>query len=331
MNSLIFNEISVPFDNYTSACEGLELFVSTWIQARQSGFTEIRLPFEQGNYLYSLDIAPGYNISKLLNSDMSNCLSHSIFQKDLKDRFKDIMTSSPFIADSYTIKKKSFERSEFTLTSNGGNISCIGLGVGWILETLCISFLSHDRWKQTLIKLSRYYIDEEGNEHNDLVTSKNISIPDHLLIHQEWVDNIRKIQIAKSRDLWERRVELFPHLIFCGEVEKQFSQIGRQSKYFDQIIEKLKGLNKFAGDYAKGKNRYSDQEFKQYGLNVSGESISTMSKYGNYRRFRLPEGGRESFEKHIKAGDLRFHFFINQRENKIYVGYIGAHLPIISG
>ena len=130
MNSLIFNEISVPFDDYTNACKGLEQFVCTWIQARQSGFTEIRLPFEQGNNLYYLDIAPGYNIGKLLHSDMSNGLSHNILQKDLKDRFRDIMTSSPFIADSYTIQKNSCERSEFTLTYSKGNIPCTGLGVG---------------------------------------------------------------------------------------------------------------------------------------------------------------------------------------------------------
>ena len=45
------------------------------------------------------------------------------------------------------------------------------------------------------------------------------------------------------------------------------------------------------------------------------------------RLFKLPNGKTECFELHIKTGDLRFHFFPDNNSLKIYIGYIGTHLP----
>jgi len=46
--------------------------------------------------------------------------------------------------------------------------------------------------------------------------------------------------------------EFFPHLVLCGEVEKQLACLGIQSKFFDQIIEKLKRLNEYARNWQNG-------------------------------------------------------------------------------
>jgi hypothetical protein len=55
-----------------------------------------------------------------------------------------------------------------------------------------------------------------------------------------------------------------------------------------------------------------------------------MSSYGNERIFQMPSGGTEIFELHIKTGDLRFHFYPDNKNFKIFVGYIGPHLNTIS-
>ena len=67
----------------------------------------------------------------------------------------------------------------------------------------------------------------------------------------------------------------------------------------------------------------------QTSLNASGESQQTMKKYGSHRRFKLTDGRREIFELHIKTGDLRFHFFPDNNNKCVYMGYIGKHLPTI--
>jgi len=70
---------------------------------------------------------------------------------------------------------------------------------------------------------------------------------------------------------------------------------------------------------------------ENYSLNISPESQPTLRKFGYQRRFKLPNGTRETFEFHIKTGNLRLHFYPDNNTHEIYIGYIGKHLDIVSG
>lgn len=130
------------------------------------------------------------------------------------------------------------------------------------------------------------------------------------------------------KGLWEKREELFPNLILCGEVEKQISRIGN-SKSFNQIVARLKEFDKAIEDWTEGNFSYRNIN-KNYSLVISPESKGTMNQYSNERLFSLPNGGTESFELHIKTGDLRFHFYPDNTTKKVYIGYIGPHLSTIT-
>lgn len=130
------------------------------------------------------------------------------------------------------------------------------------------------------------------------------------------------------RNFWIKRERLFPNLIMCGEVKHQIAVCGN-STHFNQIIDKLKLLENAVANWASGNFSYS-QINNNYALRISPESSITMNRYGNERRFSLPNGGTELFELHIKTGDLRFHFFPDNQNRKVYVGYIGAHLSTVT-
>jgi hypothetical protein len=130
------------------------------------------------------------------------------------------------------------------------------------------------------------------------------------------------------RNLWSKRTKLFPHLQLCGEVEEQLSKIGN-SGYFKQIVDRLREFDNAVSNWSNGAFSYKDINAK-YSLRISPESDKTMEKYGNERIFSLPKGGTEYFELHIKTGDLRFHFFADNQNQKVYVGYIGPHLSTVS-
>ena len=123
---------------------------------------------------------------------------------------------------------------------------------------------------------------------------------------------------------WERREQLFSKIILCPSVEDDLKKIG--SSYLNQIKDKLIALDNYVVKYwQKDSFQHADANEK-CSLNISPESKKTMEqqKYYNQRIFKLPDGRNECFELHIKAGNLRFHFF---PENcKIYIGYIGKHL-----
>ncbi len=131
------------------------------------------------------------------------------------------------------------------------------------------------------------------------------------------------------REIWDNREKLFPHLILCGQVEQQLRNIG-ESPILKQIISRLKMFDYAAAKWTEGEFSYKKVN-KNYPLRISPETDNTMAKYGNERRFKLPNGEKKDFILHIKTGILRFHFFADNTEKKIYIGYIGSHLNTISG
>ena len=137
----------------------------------------------------------------------------------------------------------------------------------------------------------------------------------------------QKIQeITKGIEIWERRSLLFKRIELCPGVKTQLKSIG----YTEQILNKLLELDSYCQNYWQ-KGTFSYKDANEYAsLKISPESASTMSdpKKKQMRLFKLPNGETECFELHIKTGDLRFHFFPDNNSLKIYIGYIGAHLPI---
>jgi hypothetical protein len=320
MDVYIFNELSItPFANTYEAKEGMKTFIQACAKARELGFQTLRL-HENIENLYKLQIAPDYIVSQWLKD--------SEVEDDLKDNFRDIIFYSPLISDDEPIAKEQNTLSEFKIKVDNEIKMAEGLGAAYFLDTLCVSFLSHKLWDEEEIKnIEHWSLKEEGIDVTTTVVVKHASKPKHLAKHKTWFEQKKRESLQKSRDLWERREEFFPHLVLCGKVEQQLTGLGIQSKFFDQIIEKLKRLNEYAENWQQGS--YSNNDVKQHGLDVSGESDSTLNKYGRQRKFRLPNGKKALFENHIKTGDLRFHFYPDDEHKIIYVGYIGSHLPTI--
>jgi hypothetical protein len=320
MDYYIFNELSTPFATKPEAKTGLKTFIRACIKVGELGLHTLRLPETIGQNLYNLQVAPNYLISQWLQEPEVEV------EEDLKDKFREIATFSPLMTDEEPIAKEFNSRSEFRITLGNDTKLVAGLGAAYLLETLGLSFSSHPIWNsEEITNIVHWYLDETGSETTEIILVKHASQPEHVARHTTWFENQRRESLQKSSDLWNRRQEFFPNLSLCGEVEKQLTKLGIQSKYFDQVIERLKRLDNYARDWTEG--AYSDDMVKQYGLKVSGESPGTLSKHGQSRKFRLPNGERRLFEKHIKTGDLRFHFYPDNEKKHIYVGYIGKHLP----
>ncbi len=71
------------------------------------------------------------------------------------------------------------------------------------------------------------------------------------------------------------------------------------------------------------------QATEEYGsFDISPESQKTLNKYGHLRTFNI-NGELHIFSNHIKIGNnFRIHFYI--KNNKLYIGHCGKHLPIAS-
>lgn len=138
MNIYIFNELSTPFYSVEQAKNELAYFINTCMKANSLGFEMLHLHQNIGKYLFQLQIAPNYTLSQWLQD--------SGIEKELKSRFRSITTQTPLITDDYPIEKERNELSEFKIEINHKTEPANGLGAAFLLETLCVSFLSHDLW-----------------------------------------------------------------------------------------------------------------------------------------------------------------------------------------
>ncbi len=93
-------------------------------------------------------------------------------------------------------------------------------------------------------------------------------------------------------------------------------------------------LNYFAEKWQSGNySFYSSENLRESGMpyRVSSESSSVRDNptLRKLREFYLPSGIRCFFEEHVKLSNgFRIHFYPNDDNKKIYVGYIGPHLKL---
>lgn len=130
--------------------------------------------------------------------------------------------------------------------------------------------------------------------------------------------------ISSGQDLWERREELFEHLIFCESVKDQLYN-DPQINHIQQIISRLNILN----DYYKNYEYYSSSKLG-HNARTESESVKKNPNLKRERHFKKPDGSYEYFYDHISfSGNYsgRIHFLPDDKNKKICIGYIGKHLP----
>ena len=323
----IFNELSIIVQqNKFQARAMMECFVMTYLHSLKNGVSEIRL-HESVQNIYSWTLCPEYLVSQWKEDPEVD--------KPLKSRFKSIILKSPIFEEHHFVEAEEFKDSEFFFEEAGQLKNCSGLAAAYIYDTPAISLDSAETWQTSTLGITHNYV--IANEDNVEIKSELRSIKHFYNIetfnsHNDWIEEQYRESTKTASDLWLKREELFPNLIFCGETEKQLQNNTISGKFFKQIYSKLGTLNKIASEW-KLMNGVFDARWASanYPIEVGEESECTLNRYGTDRSFKLPDGQYETFELHIKfQTNIRIHFFCRTESREVFVGYIGKHLPICS-
>ena len=312
----MFNELSLSKVNAISDARNvLEAFVKSSIRAKEFGFTEIRL-HESVKDLYQFNLLDNYRIDTWLKDNEVDY--------DIRDRFRDIVANPPLLREDEINEKEVYERSEFHKTIDENKHSVFGLGAAHVYGTLAISLATHQEWLKSSVSIQHYSLNHQGTESTTDVEVFHFSSKEILETHKDWIEKEQKESLEKSIDLWNKREEYFPNILFGTDLENQLKKIGLTKKFYS-IVDCLKKLDSFAKTWSAG--GFNLNELKEHSLmDISGESATTMQKYSVERKFRLSDGQKAQFELHIKIPDVRIYFLPNEVTHKITVGYIGNHL-----
>lgn len=120
---------------------------------------------------------------------------------------------------------------------------------------------------------------------------------------------------------------MFKKVVVTRDAAAQVKSLGQNvKKVFTQLLEFDSYLRK---NWVEGVFKIKDVEDNTT-LDISDESdtVKLNPKFNQYRYFRIPSIGGQFCFVHIKLGNLRCHIFADEKDKKVYVPYIGAHLPL---
>lgn len=304
----VFNELSLPLDKQT-AKEKFGLFFTLLKELKSRGLNQIRMSERFKNY----EIVEGSIFQNFLGQQ----------DREFKGRLRSFLSNatviiaSPIIQENEQEQREAKDNSEYFYDNrpiNGGLACCD------IWNTLAISFNS-DSWNANNIDIQKHVIDENSNIIKSAILIKHASEVGHLSLHKNFFDDLEgetKNKITQE-NFWAKKNELFPSkIIFCEEVERQIQIKQLDKKTFKYAISILR-------DIETGK-----KPINQLTISGEGETVKTNPKLRSKREFSI-SGKKEFFEKHIKNFPNNQHrIYFLERYNKIYIGYIGKHLPTAS-
>ena len=314
---MVLNELShqAPAQNIYIGRMWVSILRKTIQEATSLGVQRI---LRTGRVFYEIEVAPNYTLANWLHDNAVDLDERRFLWK--------IVTKYPYLKD--------FDSSQDSdpvelMECYYENQRADGFRYAYWMEALALSFFSDHMWNRHIIdNLSLQHIDPETGElMEETVSVIHACVPEHVSRHRDWIDQRVRESIRDGNDIWYRRKELYPSLVFCDSVHQQLRRIFSSHPLLRQINERLFELEGFCQDWEVG-------PFDPWNLRgrPRTESQTTLQQYGNQRTFKCPDGEQRVFSWHVSLnpGAWRLYLFPCENERKIIIGYIGPHLPTAS-
>jgi len=297
VNFSVFNELSLPINNIKE----FDDFFKVLQRLRDFGLEKIRMDRRFTEYP---EILPHTTFQQLLGQ---------ITDETQQRRLKSFINNSVAIIETPLIKEEEIEHEELLTNEyfynhepNNGGLACSDI---W--NTIVVSFLSNEQWNSPYIKLQKQTIvNDDINKIN--LNVRHTSRTEHLQNHQNFFNDLeieKRLNIIQD-NFWDRIDELFPNkIVFCKEVKEQIKSLDKT--IFQQAISILR-------DIETNKKQITD-----FNYSPESQSVRNNSNLKKLRYFTV-DSEKIYFDNHLKFSSHRIYFL--EKQDKIYIGYIGKHL-----
>lgn len=311
---LAFNEAAVSEENYNGKVvqnerDIINNFIHVLIEVKKNLNLTSLIATED---FYNFRVSSTYGINDWLND--------SLVKKKYKDFFRTFRNMK-----CNSIDKNDYPLNEFIIMMNGHALVSTGCLFALENDEDVVSVVTDKLWSNNLIngKLNSVSCS------NILTTSErkveNIYDKSQIALLKSKFKSQSFKEISSGQDLWEKRKELFPNLVFCENVKAQLYK-DSEKFHIDQVIKRLLGLQQY---FENCDEVYNPSKLGLYARTES-ESVKKNPDLRALRLFKKPDGISEYFYDHIGfVGKYcgRIHFIPDNENKKCYIGYIGRHLP----
>lgn len=308
---LTLNELSINRLNLQDCSEARDiitqfvLFIKTL--SEHNIIDELIFP----NDLFSIRLVDGYGLNEWLTDKNVEFKSKQYFRRIL-DKYKRYIDKSEL-------------EGEFAVNIDDSVVNAIGCAFALERQNTVVSLPTHTLWRNKIISGEYTFINDD-----DELTIRECSV-DNLHTLVPIVDVIKSYRkemyegISSGQDLWEKRLRLYPNLIFCDDVKDNLYE-DSEKYHVMNVMTKLNRLQEYFSTY---NGKYDPKEL---GMNARTESdtVKNDPALKNLRLFRKPDGSEDYFFDHIgfsgKYSGGRIHFLPDNNNRRCYIGYIGRHL-----
>lgn len=262
MANYYFNDLCVHPDlcsiqSFDDARSSIKNFITVCSVLQKKGFGTLRT---KGN-IKNKSLLDGYDIAQWLNDDT--------VEREQKTRFRSLATH-PFIPQEELEKIDPFKLHEFSL--QGKEINADVLGLAYLHNTICISFLTSDIWDLISIRLIYSTLDDKGDTLiENIVDSTHVASITH-------IDTLTSIieKITSYRPIaWKPSQNFFPN---------------------------IEETNKLIGDYYTERNKKSEGEKLAYIIEI-GTEVAEKNRYTKNSRISALNSTVNKKRVIFEAGD----------------------------
>jgi hypothetical protein len=194
-----------------------------------------------------------------------------------------------------------------------------GLGLSHIVGTLGVSF-ANEPWLVPTMQLHRISLDEDGEFDKQVVHINHAATPAHIAGHDEWLRRTPAEQVRDGDELWARRAEIFPHLLFLSRTEAH-----------------LRGFKAGEIRLASARHALMDREIAAARWNTKDATMPTFltkttpEKEQRSKLFYFNDlsGVERCFDWHSRytPGAGRVHFWCDRASGRLTIAHVGEKVP----
>jgi len=287
----VFNDLSVEplAADLAAAFERMSRLIELLRVAPDYGLASgLRIP----QAFHSLTLCPKYRIWDWLN-DARVPREQIVFLLALA-------TSSPFLDHT----PDAIQERALLVDLRVGGLASDALRAAYLLEAPLLSFMEAP-WDTAFIGCECEELVDDRLTPSRPVHLPNLAEVPHFAIHAEWIQGRKRRSIASTRDLWDRRDKLFPHLDFCLSVEDQLMRLRFSEPRFQQVVSKLFDLERYFAGWVTGGfdpgaftkcNPASRETLARYSEDYLYLTADALQVVANWHLYLTPGKGRLYFE-----------------------------------